>query len=783
MLRTLEQEFPIGCLEPFRELLTELSGLIPGKSVLLSADELTTSSSTDNDSPQIIGVWVSEPMSLLFHRIHRNGSYWIQAVIDPQSIKTQLQQLQSQNYGQSLDRQIKQAIALCSQSQDSPSAQVTQQLLITLIQKSADNYLQPPASDACQAVVDAALTQQLAQEGLIYRVTAQIRQSLELPEILATAAEQVRLILDVDRFVIYQFESQPKVSPIEPLQYIEDTSLEADVQAQEPLQPVTTLPILDPHEPYQFDCMGTVTYESCRDSSISSTLHYREQYCWIPTGDAIKRYQMGQVLSSANTAETYKNSDCMLGFLQEMQVQAKLVVPVIVQSELWGLLIAHQCTAPREWGSTDITFVRQIAEHLSVAIAQSLLYHQLHEQKSTLELQVQQRTKELQDALIRVHAANQAKSEFLATMSHELRTPLTCVIGMSATLLRWSLGPLTDKQRSYLQTIHDSGEHLLDLINDILDLSNVEAGRASLNIGELSLSSLSHQSLQMLRDKAHASEIMLKAQIDLPTGSDRFMADSRRIKQILFNLLSNAIKFTPAGGQVILRVWRESNAAVFQVEDTGIGIPNNQQSLLFQKFQQLDTSYRRSYEGTGLGLALVKQFVDMHNGWIEVESDEGKGTRFTIEIPNQTARSPSGEEKSIELLPRMPLAGSRILLIEPHDEQAGFICDILTAAGYQVIWIVESGIGLPQVKILQPILVILEAELSDRESLAMIRKIRSSSVRSKTKILVLTSEHSSEQTALLLEAGADACLQKPINAEHLLHKVETILLTSTAQSG
>ena len=772
----------MGCLEPFRELLSKLSGWIPGHSILLWAEDLTTPSywlnASDTPSPQIIGVWIAEQVSLMFHQIHRNGQDEIEAVVDPQTILAQLKALQAQLQDVQQRQRIQQAIALCTQNTESPTAPITQQLLVSLVKKTAMDVMQmSPTVPACQALVDAALTQQLAQEGLINRVTTQIRQSLELPEILSTAAEQVRQILAVDRFVIYQFESQPEVNQIRPLQSIQDATLEA-------VSPLADLPssspVLEPQsaEVPKLDCMGTVTYESCRNASIISTLNYSEQYCWSPTGEAIKRYQLGHVLRISDVSQAYGTSECMIRFLREIQVQAKLVVPVIVQSELWGLLIAHQCTSTRDWEMPEVMFLQQISEHLSVAIAQSQLYHQLHQQKSTLEQQVQQRTQELQDALIGVHAANQAKSEFLATMSHELRTPLTCVIGMSATLLRWSLGPLSEKQLNYLQTIHDSGEHLLDLINDILDFSNVEAGRASLNVNECSISSLAHQSLQMLREKAQSHEISLKAQIDIPAGRDRFMADSRRIKQILFNLLSNAIKFTPAEGQVILRVWRESNSAIFQVEDTGIGIPDDQKSRLFQKFQQLDTSYRRSYEGTGLGLALVKQFVELHKGWIEVESEENHGTIFTVEIPNQTTRSADGEEKRIEQLPRMPLAGSRILLIEPQDEQAILICDILTAAGYQVVWMVESGTSFQQVKILQPILVIVEAEFSDSNSLRMIRSIRKMRPPAQTKILVLTSEHSSEQKSRLLEAGADACLQKPIKAEHLLHKVETILLTS-----
>ncbi|HBY78686.1 MAG TPA: hybrid sensor histidine kinase/response regulator, partial [Cyanobacteria bacterium UBA11148] len=191
---------------------------------------------------------------------------------------------------------------------------------------------------------------------------------------------------------------------------------------------------------------------------------------------------------------------------------------------------------------------------------------------------------------------------------HELRTPLTCVIGLSATLLRWSFNeggtpiiPL-DKQRQYLKMIQENGEHLLDLINDILDLSQVEAGKAVLNITEFSLAKLSHQTLRSLQEKATVRNIELEMDFRIKPQHDRFRADQRRVKQILFNLLGNAIKFTPEDGKVTLRVWREQNLAIFQIEDTGIGIADEHLPLLFQKFQQLETTYHRRYEGTGLGL-------------------------------------------------------------------------------------------------------------------------------------------------------------------------------------
>ncbi|MEM9927217.1 MAG: ATP-binding protein, partial [Cyanobacteria bacterium P01_D01_bin.50] len=272
----------------------------------------------------------------------------------------------------------------------------------------------------------------------------------------------------------------------------------------------------------------------------------------------------------------------------------------------------------------------------AIAIHQSELMLSLKSDKLTLEQRVNDRTIELHDALIAAEAANRLRNEFLAIISHELLTPLTYVIGMSATLLRWSFGDLSQRQRNYLQTIHDSGERLLEMINDILELSQIEADKAVLNITIFSLTNTIATTINNgLVEKAAQGKVNLKLDLKINPQTDKFSADVRRINHILLNLLTNAIKFTPGGGSVILRVWKESENAVFQVEDTGIGIPEEQLSFLFEKFHQLDSPLRRRYQGTGLGLALTKQLVQMHRGRIEVESTVGKGSIFTVWIPPQ----------------------------------------------------------------------------------------------------------------------------------------------------
>ncbi|MEH1767492.1 sensor histidine kinase [Nostoc sp.] len=228
-------------------------------------------------------------------------------------------------------------------------------------------------------------------------------------------------------------------------------------------------------------------------------------------------------------------------------------------------------------------------------------------------------------------AASRAKSEFLATMSHELRTPLNAIMGLSQLLQQEIVGSLNEKQNEYVSSIYSSGEHLLELINDILDLSKVEAGKEELLLSSLPVSDLCNYAIWTVRDRALEKGLQLTCKIDLE--EDICIADERRIKQMLLNLLTNAIKFTPAG-QVSLLVKKVPQGITFTVSDTGIGIDSSQFKFLFEPFKQLDSRLNRQYEGTGLGLALTRKLARLHGGDVTVTSTLGKGSQFTLFLPN-----------------------------------------------------------------------------------------------------------------------------------------------------
>ena len=238
-----------------------------------------------------------------------------------------------------------------------------------------------------------------------------------------------------------------------------------------------------------------------------------------------------------------------------------------------------------------------------------------------------------------IEAANRHKSEFLANMSHELRTPLNAIIGFSEVLLEKMFGELNDKQLDYLRDIHGSGHHLLTLINDILDLSKIEAGRMELELGSFDLHELLDGASMLVRERASRHGLSLA--LDVADGLGEWVADERKVKQVVINLLSNAVKFTPAGGSVTLRARRVGDAAEIAVIDTGVGIAADQQALVFEEFRQAAGDHLRKSEGTGLGLALAKRFVELHGGTLRVESKLGRGSTFAFLLPQRTVETAS----------------------------------------------------------------------------------------------------------------------------------------------
>jgi len=249
-----------------------------------------------------------------------------------------------------------------------------------------------------------------------------------------------------------------------------------------------------------------------------------------------------------------------------------------------------------------------------------------------------------------IEAANRNKSEFLANMSHELRTPLNAILGFSEVLKEEMFGAVNDKQREYLGDIHSSGQHLLALINDILDLSKIEAGRMELQPSQFDLAALLDNALVLVRERAGRHGLKLQLEVEPEIGV--WVADERKVKQIVINLLSNAVKFTPEGGSVTLRARRTDAGIEVAVIDTGVGIPEADQALVFEEFRQASEDHLGRSEGTGLGLSLAKRFVELHGGSIGVKSAPRLGSTFAFTLPERTMERSSSADPREEQDPQ-----------------------------------------------------------------------------------------------------------------------------------
>jgi len=461
-------------------------------------------------------------------------------------------------------------------------------------------------------------------------------------------------------------------------------------------------------------------------------------------------------------------------------VRANISAPIIIHGETTGFL-SLSSGEPDSFSVHDGERLKAFADQAAIAIQQAQLHEQVLEQSAELEKRVAARTADLQLANLELGRAARMKDEFLASMSHELRTPLTGILGLSQVLQLKTLGPLTEKQLRAVNNIESSGQHLLELINDILDLSKIEAGMLDVQIDPCSLADICRGSLQLVRGMAQKKNL-ITSYASAPEAII-LRADGRRLKQMLINLLSNAVKFTPEGGSLGIEV--AGNPAEQRVNitvwDTGIGIKEEDLPRLFQPFVQLDAGLSRQYSGTGLGLALVQGMAALQGGSVTVESSLGAGSRFTICLPRETKpvqANPLNHEPGIpaqQAEPAEQAANERYKILIADDDEIilEMLADFLETQNFQVTPTHGGNELLACVETKNPDILLVDIQMPDIDGLEVIRRIRAhSNARiSGLPVIAVTALAMAGDRERCLAVGANVYLSKPMKLKML---VETI---------
>lgn len=387
---------------------------------------------------------------------------------------------------------------------------------------------------------------------------------------------------------------------------------------------------------------------------------------------------------------------------------------------------------------------------------------------ASLEQKVRERTEEL--AVARDHAltATRHKSEFLANMSHELRTPLNAVIGFSEVLLERMFGDINRKQEEYLGDILGAGRHLLALINDILDLAKIEAGQMELDLGTVDLPVLLNSTFILIRERAKRHGIHLGLDIDHRLG--QFTVDERKLKQVLLNLLSNAVKFTPDGGTVSLKAVRQDEGVEISVTDTGIGIDQEFQPKIFDEFFQVGDPYRK-HEGTGLGLAVTKKYVDLHGGRIRVHSVKGQGSTFVITLP--VLSTPEKHSAPTVTLPAAyaPAKAPQVLVVEDDPAAAKLLSIYLMEAGFSVEIAADGEEGLNKAKSLRPSLITVDILLPKIDGWELLTRLKADQLTALIPVVVVSIV---DEPGRGFSLGAADYLLKPVDQEVLARVIQRV---------
>jgi predicted ATPase/signal transduction histidine kinase/ActR/RegA family two-component response regulator len=478
-------------------------------------------------------------------------------------------------------------------------------------------------------------------------------------------------------------------------------------------------------------------------------------------------------------------------YLQQHQPQSVLCMPILDRGESIGILYLENQLTTGAFTGNRIETLQVLVAQAAISIENAKLYRELEASVELLEQKVEERTTELQAAKEAADRANQAKTSFFNNMSHELRTPLNAILGMSEGLAEQVYGALNPQQLRYIQIINSSGTHLLELIDDILDLAKIEAGKLELYCEPTNIRKLCNDSLLFVKEQSFQKRIQLE--VKLPPHLPDLMVDERRIRQVLINLLTNAVKFTPQHGCVSVEVTHmlatgtQPNERIqIVVVDTGIGIEPANLDRLFQPFVQIDSALNRKAQGTGLGLNLVREIIELHGGRVSVSSEIGVGSRFAIELPCGDLPfilplSPDRATNNLEISSSQAQSQPPPLLIVDDDTATiETLSDYLEAKGYNII-VAKNGLEAIELNQLHhPNAILMDIKMPVLDGLGAIEQLRSDPEFAQLPIIALTALAMNGDRERCLAAGANEYLTKPVTLGLLAATIQKLVTSSPA---